>query len=255
LARFERQEATADRLADSLGAATEQLRAALEREAVEIINKAREQAAGIEDAARQHAASIEQAARQRADEVEREARARAGEARDAQSRRVAQLLEGVEALEERTRNMFADLRTQLNGAIEEDARPAAEPVRPTAPTPGQSGGNDGEEAPIAEHRDPEPEPAGGDKGVAAFPKPIPLSLATEVDAGTNPSPELDEMMRAQIVTLAETGKSRADAERFLSRFKFGESYAGMVDEIYSERERAGRPDARSKRRRLGRRRA
>jgi hypothetical protein len=244
------QQSPADALGASLGAATEQLRAALEREAVEVINKARAEAASIEEAAHSRAEQIEEDARSRAQDADAEAE----EARYAQSRRVAQLLEGVEALEERMRSMFADLRTQLSSAIEENGQPPAEPVQAAAPTPWQALGNGGEETPVVEYRDPEPEPAERSKGMA-FPKPIPLSLATEVDAATNPSPELDEMMRAQIVTLLETGKSRADAERFLSRFKFGESYAGMVDEIYSHRESAGRPDDRGKRRRLGRRRA
>ena len=96
MARFERQEASGDPLADTVGAATEQLRAALEREAVDIITKAREQAA-----------SIEEAARQRADEVEREARARAdeevawAEEGRVQSERIAGVLKGVADLEQR----------------------------------------------------------------------------------------------------------------------------------------------------------
>ena len=64
---------------------------------------------------------------------------------------------------------------------------------------------------------------------------------------------LDDMMRAQIVTLAQNGAPRADAERFLSRFKLGESYIGVVDEIYSQQEQSGPGSGESKRRRFGRR--
>ena len=63
------------------------------------------------------------------------------------------------------------------------------------------------------------------------------------------------MMRAQIVTLVETGKSRAEAENFVAGFGLDESYAGLLDEVYSEREQAEAPSLPSKRRRFGRRRA
>ena len=59
LLAVDRQQQPEDPLGASLGAATEQLRAALEREAVEIINRAREEAASIEDAARGRAEEIE----------------------------------------------------------------------------------------------------------------------------------------------------------------------------------------------------
>jgi hypothetical protein len=88
----------------------------------------------------------------------------------------------------------------------------------------------------------------------AFSRPVPLSVATEVDAATERNPVLDDMMRAQIVNMVESGATRADAERFLGRFKLGESYLGMLDEIYSAHDEARTPAGnRSKRRRFRRR--
>jgi hypothetical protein len=229
LARFDRQEEAGDRLADTLGDATEQLRVALEREAVDIISKAREQAASLEEAARLEAASIEQAARQRADKLEREARvraeaasARAEEARASQSKRIAGVLKDVEDLEQRMLATVADLRRRLSSETEDE--------------------------PVAV-----PEPA-AENGAPQFSRPVPMSVAAQVGAATEPNPVLDDMMRAQIVNMAGSGTPRAEAERFLGRFKLGESYLGMLDEVYSEHDGTGAPAGdQSKRRRLRRR--
>jgi hypothetical protein len=250
LARFERQEATDDRLADTLGAATEQLRAALEREAVEIVSKAREQAASIEEAARQSAAEVEQQARAKNAEAE-EASARAEEARASQTDRIARLLEDVDAVEERMQAMFGDLRRRLSGELEDIQGPSQhhDPIADPEPPASNGAGEASTGAePLAR-----PNPPGTDQAMA-FSRPVPLSVATEVDAATERNPVLDDMMRAQIVNAAESGTTRADAERFLGRFKLGESYLGMLDEIYSAQNEARTPAGNRNRRRRFRRR-
>ena len=229
MARFERQEASVDRLADTVGAATEQLRAALEREAVDIISKAREQAASIEDAARQKADAVVREARARADQED----ARAEEARVSQSKRIAGVLADVDALEQRMLATIADLRRRLSSETEE------EPVADHEP----EDGNGAPPAPAATNQAP------------AFSRPVPLSVAAEVDAATERNPVLDDMMRAQIVNMAASGTPRAEAERFLGRFKLGESYLDMLDEVYSEHDGTRTPggDQSNKRRRFRRR--
>lgn len=217
--RFERQEVSGDSLEDTVGAATEQLRATLEREAVEIISKAREQAAGIEQAARQSADEVVREARARADEED----ARAQEARVSQSKRIAAVLEDVDDLERRMLATIADLRRRLS------AETVDEPVA-------------------------DPEPADGDGAPPAPAATSELSVAAEVDAATERNPVLDDMMRAQLLNMAGGGTPRAEAERFLGRFKLGESYLDMLDEVYSEEDGAATPTAvQSKRRRLIRR--
>jgi len=210
---------TGDRLADTVGAATEQLRVALEREAVELINKAREEAAAIEEEARSKAVKTEEEARAQAARIEHEAHVKAEEARSVESDRIARLALAVDALEERMLAALGDLRRQLDGAGEAVKAPeppapveSAEPVEPARPV---------EPA--------EPQAAGS---TAAFPGPIPLSVATQVDSATERNPVLDDMMRAQIQGMRENGDSREDAERFLGRFRLGESYVGVLDEIY-----------------------
>lgn len=244
MARFERQEVTGDRLADTVGAATEQLRVALEREAVELINKAREEAAAIEEAARSKAAQAEDEARSRAVKTEEEARTQAArieheahvkaeEARSVESDRIARLALAVDALEERMLTALGDLRRQLESAAPAEAvsEPSREngaaPAEPEPPAPAA------EQAPEAE-RVPEPKAAAGH--ATAFPRAIPLSVATEVDSATERNPVLDDMMRAQIQSMRENGDSREDAERFLGRFRLGESYVGLLDEIYPQDE-------------------
>jgi len=146
---------------------------------------------------------------------------------------------------------MGDLRSRLTTAIEDTPAPltaadgAVEDRGPAAVNGGVSGAGD--------ERAVEREAPAREQSVA-FSGPVPLSVATEMDAATQRSPMLDDMMRAQIVTLAQNGAPRADAERFLSRFKLGESYIDVVDEIYSQHEeQAGTVAGESKRRRFGRR--
>ena len=231
MARPERQIASDDRLADTLGAATEQLRATLEREAADVIRRAQAQAASIEEAARQTAAEVEREAHERAREANARAEelraeadaesARAEEARAWHSNRISRLLADVDAMEERMQAMVGDLRRRLNGELEDLGGPSPDPdARLVADT----------------------EPPPGPDQAMTFLRPVPLSVATEVDAAadaTERNPVLDDMMRAQIMSMFESGASRADAERFLRRFKLGESYLGMLDEIYSGHDETG----------------
>ena len=268
MARFPRQEATDDRLAERLGAATEQLRVALEREAAEIIAKAREEAAGIEEEARHRAAETEQEALRRAEEASaradaanaraeelsakaEEESARAEAARASHADRIARALRDVDAMEERLQTTVADLRRRLSGELDEirplaqqQQQPVQEPEAPPVQEP---------EAPPAAVQVADDAPAEPEADQAlAFSGPVPLSVATAVDSATEPNPVLDDMMRAQILNMKERGAPREEAERFLARFRLGESYLGILDDIYSEhREQDGAPQG--KRRRFRRR--
>ena len=77
-----------------------------------------------------------------------------------------------------------------------------------------------------------------------------MSVAAQVDAATEPNPVLDDMMRAQLVNMAGSGTPRAEAERFLGRFKLGESYLGMLDEVYAEQDGTSAPAGDQSKRRL-----
>lgn len=243
MARFEPQEASGDRLADTLGAATEDLRAALEREAVDIIVKAREQAASIEEAARRRADQVEREAHVRAEEARaraEEADARAEEARSSHGDRIARLLEDVDAMEQRMQAMVGDLRRRLSGELEDIQAAAPQPQEDPVPGPEPTDRNGAGQVSSEEEAVSPPNPTGTDQAMA-FSRPVPLSVATELDAAVERNPILDDMMRAQIVNLVESGATRADTERFLGRFRLGESYLGMLDEIFSQHGEARAP--------------
>ena len=50
---------------------------------------------------------------------------------------------------------------------------------------------------------------------------------------TEPSPEIAEMFREQIINMKNSGKTREEAERTLLRFNLGRRFIGMLDEVYS----------------------
>jgi hypothetical protein len=51
---------------------------------------------------------------------------------------------------------------------------------------------------------------------------------------TEPSPEIAEMFREQIINMKTSGKTREEAERTLLRFNLGRRFIGVLDEVYSE---------------------
>ena len=51
---------------------------------------------------------------------------------------------------------------------------------------------------------------------------------------TEPSPEMTEMFREQIVNMKNSGKTREEAERSLLRFNLGRRFIGLLDEVYSD---------------------
>ena len=51
---------------------------------------------------------------------------------------------------------------------------------------------------------------------------------------TEPSPEMTEMFREQIINMKNSGKTKEEAERSLLRFNLGRRFIGLLDEIYSE---------------------
>ena len=58
--------------------------------------------------------------------------------------------------------------------------------------------------------------------------------AESAESLTEPSPEMTQMFREQIVNMRDSGKSREEAERSLLRFNLGRRFLGLLDEIYAE---------------------
>jgi hypothetical protein len=96
---------------------------------------------------------------------------------------------------------------------------------------------------VAEPVPPEPapdrEPAGDDK-----PGPLiegaPAEQKDQPDRAGDSSAEFDQMIHGEIRRMFHSGKSREDVESFLGRFELGDSYAGLLDELYSQKDPSGR---------------
>jgi hypothetical protein len=94
----------------------------------------------------------------------------------------------------------------------------------------------GDENRMAEVRQREVPPASGDENRMAEVHPL------EVPASSAPAPplpapksshsELQERIREQLMRMYQSGSSRAEVERFITRFDQSEDYLHMVDEIY-----------------------
>jgi hypothetical protein len=249
MGRFDRDKIGIEGLSASLDSATEEIRATVERQLREIVSVAEEKAA-----------EIEQRALENADRAEREAIRRRDEVFETGVNRAYQMLEAIDALERDVARVVASLRaeaenltTELEAAKNEAASssvPGEEAEEPTL---------DGDDAPA------EPEVAIDEdlpeydveedlpEDDFATPESFPEAAAVEESDRGPVNAEVRDIVRLQLVTLFQSGKPRADAERFLTRFKEGHKFHDLIDEIYSQGDES-KPSA-SRRRRLRRRRA
>jgi hypothetical protein len=60
------------------------------------------------------------------------------------------------------------------------------------------------------------------------------------DRNADSSAEFDQMIHGEIRRMFQSGKSREDVETFLARFELGDSYDGLLDELYSQKDPSGR---------------
>jgi hypothetical protein len=132
--------------------------------------------------------------------------------------------------------MVSAMRVELDAAmlaLHQVDDPYARPAVPAAPAKALEDQTEPEPTP-------EPEPA--ETPVAAEvqedPLPEPGGVQGMNGAGpevlTEPSPEMTEMFREQIINMKSSGKTREEAERSLLRFNLGRRFIGLLDEIYSE---------------------
>jgi hypothetical protein len=208
--RFKRDdEVEAARLPTPLGTATEDLRSTVESEVAKIIERAQARASEIEDQALEKANRIDQSSDRRAREVLEDSR-----------QRIALMLAEVDAIERSVGEAVSSLRAEterLTGRIE---RAKSEPLltpEPPAAAPEVEAELTGE-----------PGSQNGDADAPRVTQPeseMPMLVS---------APEIREMIRQQLLSLAEAGRTRADAQRMLLRFKEGEQFFDLLDEIYPE---------------------
>jgi hypothetical protein len=227
MGRFERDEIEARRLPTSLGSATEGLRSTIESEVARIVEQAEARAAEIQSQALDRASRMQQDSEQRAREIFHDSRERLQQMLaeiDAIDRVVADSIRSLRAETER-------LSSEIDGARQEPFR-TGEQIQPSDiidqtgdPPPAEE---QVEEEPPEEQVEEEPP----EEAEAVFEP----DLQPEAAAGANADgdPEVREMIRQQLLSLAEGGRNRADAERMLLRFRQGEQYFDLLDEIYPE---------------------
>ncbi len=135
-----------------------------------------------------------------------------------------------------------DARHAAQAPVEEPAAPEPEPEpEPVAeePEPVVAAEPEPEPEPVAEVA-PEPEPEPEVVAEPNLPEPVaeqpaePSSNGAGAESLTEPSPEMTEMFREQILNMRNSGKSREEAERSLLRFNLGRRFLGLLDEIYAE---------------------
>ncbi len=212
MGRFERQDSDAS-LPENLGIATEGLRTTIEQEVARIVQSAEARATEIEDEALEKANRVEQGSERRLEAAFEDSRQRL-------SRMLLEIETVEHSLDQAVRSLRAEalaLKGELNTAgtepfAVEEAPPPAAPSPPAEPLDGASAGHS--------------EVAPDDLGPAFEPGSAPPDEL--------PDPEVRELIRQQLVALAESGRTRSDAERMLLRFRQGEQYFDLLDEIYPE---------------------
>jgi hypothetical protein len=219
MSRFERDEIEARRLPTSLGSATEDLRSTIEAEVAKIVERAEMRAAEIESQALDRASRMQQDSERRAREVFQDSR-----------ERLEQMMAEIDAIDRVVGDAVRSLRAEaerLNGEIDSARQ---EPFRsPETIEPSDIIDPDGSATATEEELQDAPpdEPATVDEEPQS---------EQQAEAGLEAAgdPEVREMIRQQLASLAEGGRNRADAERMLLRFRQGEQYFDLLDEIYPE---------------------
>lgn len=195
------------RLPPSLGVVTEDLRSTIESEVAKIVERAEARAAEIEDRALEKAGQVEQRSKHRAHEVFQGSRERVG-----------RMLADLDAVERSVKEAVASLREEaerLAGELDSARSESFEPVEPAVAVAVVEQQDDGAPA----------EPAEGAEGAEPDDDQYVTDFADE---------DVREMIRQQLFSLAASGRNRADAERMLLRFRQGEQYFDLLDEIYPE---------------------
>jgi hypothetical protein len=236
MGRFERDEIEARGLPTSLGSATEDLRSTIEAEVAKIVERAEARAAEIEGQALHRANRMQEDSERRAREVFQDSRVR-----------LQQMLAEIDAIDQvvsdAIRSLRADaerLTSEIESAREDPFRPS-EPIQPSDIIENGAAAEPDAEEPVQQTEEPVQQP---EEPIQQAEEPIEEEALPEDEfeddreapSTTNAQidPEVRDMIRQQLVSLAEGGRNRADAERMLLRFRQGEQYFDLLDEIYPE---------------------
>jgi hypothetical protein len=219
--RFERDDNEAAQLPETLGVATEGLRSTIEVEVARIVDGAQARAAQIEDQALERANRLEQESDRRMGAVFDESRARLGV-----------MFTQIDAVEETLGEAVRSLRAEAERLTADLGRAQTEPLEmtePPAPPEEPQSAEDSPESPAPEAAAEEPPAAEPDASEPSGGEPDAVAQLPQA-----PDPAVRELIRQQLVSFAKDGRTRADAERMLLRFKQGDQYFDLLDDIYPD---------------------
>jgi cell division septum initiation protein DivIVA len=199
--RFEQNQSDTRHLPETLGVATEGLRSTIELEVAKIVESAEARAAEIEDQALENASRLEQNSERRLEAAFQDSR-----------QRLTQMLSEIDAVEASLGQAVSSLRAEAQRITTELSRAATEPFEPPDPPTAEVDSGETEEESPADVAEPDES----------------ALITSAID------PAVREMIQMQLRGFAETGRTRADAERMLLRFHQGEQYFDLLDEIYPE---------------------
>jgi hypothetical protein len=218
MGRFDRNDTEGSKLPASLDVATDELEAFIESRVGEIMATARERAAQIEREAHESAEGIMQEAQRNAEGILEDAFNRAW-----------RMLDGIDLLESGVGDLIGALRGEMEGFAADLG--AATPAEGSKLVPREPGERPPRAAlpPAPVQTPPATQPP--DHAVEADHAAAAIGATGESHDGSHA--EVEQMIIEQVAGMMREGMSRSDAERFVMRFKQGDRYLHVLDEIYA----------------------
>ncbi len=235
--------------------AADQLKESVKSQVREIVEGAEARAAEIEEEARRKVAALEAASERRYEQLLQSA-----------IEQTTQMLNVIEAAERNWGGATHLLRSETQ-KLASELKAAREKVGPSEPAlrveppelreqqqqepaakARRANASRREPGAPADAMPPSPEPT-----LKVEPPELKEQPPTREKSEAPPGFEVREMVRTQIVSMFHSGKPRAEAERFLMRFKQGENYVDLLDEVYTRVEQPKLTGGRRRRRGLRRR--
>jgi hypothetical protein len=203
--RLNQEDTNSQTTAEASESAVEKLRSRMEAQVRRVVEEAMARALSIEDRATEKANQMEQESRRQGEEVLRESHEAAARALSSAIERAEEILGAAARLQSELDRVIDSLRDDIK-RLTSELRAENEALAAPPPTASSASPQATEVAGPAGQRD------------------------------RNPG----EMIRQQLTRLRDGGTPRAEAERYLGRFKQGEGYAELLDEVYGPAEQVAR---------------
>jgi hypothetical protein len=196
MGRFDRDDASSGQSAAPGAKGEEQLKATVERQVRAVVEEAMARAIAIEDRAAAKARALEHETQARANELLKQSQERASEVLNVAIERAERMVEGTDTLQRELGKVIASFKEEIELLTAE--------LQQAKANLSAAGG------PAAASR-------------ARVGEDEPETAATTVR----------DMLRQEVVELAQSGRTREDAERMLMRFDQWPQHRDLLDEVYN----------------------